>query len=397
MRRSRVPPREESAIDRLKPYVKRYRWRIVGGLALVVATMFASFQIPPLTRKAVDALALSFEASELAELRWWSYVFGTPPALGEAGLEAVAQGAGFERVARYALLICAIALMGAFLRVNSRTLLFNAGRHVERDLRADYYRRLQTLDPPFFERRTVGDLMSRATNDLGNVRLLLGPGILSVANFAVAYALALTMMSRISVELLVYSLLPFPLVMLLVRGYSARLYEHSKSVQEGLSDLVTKVEENLQGIGVLKSYALEDTERAAFERLNDDYYERSRKLVISRGLMFPLMGSLGSIGLFVVIWVGGSKVIRGEMTLGQFVEFSQYLAALAWPTAAMGWVLGLFQRGVASLKRIDEIFEEEPVIRDLGSESPEPVEGRIELRGLTFRYEGEKAFGLEDL
>jgi len=364
-----------SDIDRLIGYLKRYGRETGVGLALVCATTIIAFQIPPFTRKAIDSLQLASEG-------------------GAAGSVAAA----YDAAKGYVLAIVGLAVFGAAIRVASRILVFNAGRKIERDFRADFYTHLQSLDPQFFERHAVGDLMSRATNDLNNVRLLLGPGILSVANFSIAYVLAITMMNRISVELLIYSLLPFPLVMLLVKFYAGRLYEHSRSVQEGLSALTARVEEVLQGIGVVKAYALEGWEMGRFGELNEDYYLRSRKLVISRGLMFPLMGSLGSIGLFVVILIGGRKVIDGTMTLGQFVEFSQYLMALTWPTAAMGWVLGLFQRGRASLKRIEDIFEEKPVICDAPNPAtPEGVEGRIELRSLTYSYEGERAFGLDDI
>ncbi|MCA9774243.1 MAG: ATP-binding cassette domain-containing protein, partial [Myxococcales bacterium] len=359
------------AIDRLRRYFVRYKWQSGGGLFLVVVTTALAFQIPPLTRKAIDALQIGRDTAET----------GVPSALSHA-----------------ILWILIIAAAGAVARIVSRVLVFGAGRRIERDFRADFYRHLQRMDPAFYEQFAVGDLMSRATNDLGNVRLLLGPGLLSATNFAVAYVLALTMMSRISFELLFYSLLPYPVVLMLVRLYSSRLYKYSKEVQESLSDLTAKVEENLSGIGVVKAYALESHELDRFARLNQDYYESSRRLVVSRGLMFPLMGSLGTVGLFVVILVGGRKVIDGSMTLGQFVEFSQYLMALAWPTAAMGWIMGMYQRGMASLRRIEAILEISPTIVDgpLASEA-RPGRGRIELKGVTFQYEGERAFGLEDL
>lgn len=282
-----------------------------------------------------------------------------------------------------------IAIMAAGARILSRVLIFNSGRRVEFDIRNDLFRHLTQLAPSFYGRMPLGQVMSRAVNDLSQVRLLLGPGILNITNTTVVYVVALPLLFVANARLAFFALLPFPLLLMFGRVFGKRLYQHSTEAQERMAALSARVQENLTGVMTVRVYARERDEIEAFERLNDRYLESNMQLAKLRGLMFPAMGLAGALALVIVLWLGGLRIGRGEMSVGDFVKFNAYLAALTWPTIALGWMLSLWQRGLASLKRINEIFEADPTIVD-GPRIPEPFVGRIKLSELTVSYPGAK-------
>ncbi|HZR82451.1 MAG TPA: ABC transporter ATP-binding protein [Candidatus Binatia bacterium] len=346
---------------RLWTYLVRYRARAIAGCLCIVATASLAMAIPSLLKHAVDSI---------------------DPARAGGGLRS----AGF-----YAGLVIAIALVQAVVRTFSRFLIFNVGRDIEYDLRNDLFAHLEHLPAQFYLTRPTGDLMSRLVNDIGAVRMMLGPGILNLLNTPVYYLYAVTIMASIDPWLTVAALLPYPIMLLVVKRYSRRLMEGTLRVQEGLADMSSRIQENVSGIQVVKAYAREDIEVREFSEMNARFRRASLELGRVRGMLAPVFRSVSALGILVVLWYGGARVATGKLTIGDLVAFIGYLHLLAWPTMALGWMLSIVQRGRAALRRLDEIFAAEAEIADPARVDGEPAlaavgRGEIELAGVSFAY-----------
>jgi ATP-binding cassette subfamily B protein len=343
-------------MSRLWGYLARYRRRFAGGVVCLVAATTLAMSVPWLWRRAVNDIAA---------------------------------GAGATALWHTVALLVAIAAAQAVLRTASRTLIFNAGRDIEYDLRNDLFAHLERLPVGFYHTRKTGDLMSRLVNDVTAVRMLLGPGILNFINTPVYYAYGLTIMCSIDPVLTVASLAVYPVVLYAVKRTSALLMERTLRVQEGLADLSSRVQENLSGIHVVKAYGAEAHETKTFEVLNARFQEASLRLARMRSFIGPLMNIVGGVGALVVLSLGGRRVLDGRLSVGDLVAFVGYLHLLAWPTMALGWMLSVFQRGRASMRRLNELLAVEPAIASQpDATSIAPFRGEIELRDVTFRYPG---------
>jgi ATP-binding cassette subfamily B multidrug efflux pump len=339
---------------RLWAYLLRYRWRYAAGGSCLLATATLAMAVPYLLKQTIDAIG---------------------------------HGAPSGRIATYALWIIGVAIAQAVVRTFSRILIFNVGRDVEYELRNDLFLHLQKLPLSFYHTQHTGDLMSRLINDVTAVRMLLGPGILNFVNTPVYYAYGIGVMLTLDPSLTVAALLPYPLLLWVVKRYSRRLMEGTLRVQEGLAELSSHVQENLSGMHVVRAYSCEARETAAFAVLNRRFKEQSMQLARVRGQLFPVMKTAASLGTLVVLWYGGLEVINGRLSLGDLVAFIAYLNLLAWPTMAMGWMLSILQRGRAAMTRLEYIFATEPAIRDAPDAAPLPVvHGQIEFRAVDFAY-----------
>jgi ATP-binding cassette subfamily B protein len=286
----------------------------------------------------------------------------------------------------YAAWIIAAALAHGVVRVYSRTCILHAGRRIEYEIREDLYAKLLTLDLPYFSAGRTGDVLSRFSNDLTNVRMLLGFGVLNVINTELS-TFALSLMARISPVLTLYAAIPYPLMILLVKRVSHSIFHHSKRAQEELSRLSSQVEENVSAAVVVKAYCRENSQIEAFREIGAKYLYYSLKMANLRGILIPFMASVGGVGTLIVLLVGGGKVISGELTLGDFVAFNGYLAMLIWPTVVLGWILNLLQRGAVSMSRLNAVLDAKATV----VEPSEPVElekinGELEFRNLSFSY-----------
>ncbi|MBJ6726158.1 ABC transporter ATP-binding protein [Geomesophilobacter sediminis] len=289
---------------------------------------------------------------------------------------------------QYGLMIAGAAVAQGVIRVFSRTTLLNAGRQIEYLLRDDLYGKLLTLDRAYYSTWRTGDILSRLANDLTNVRMLLGFGILSLINTVVVYASAVFLMTRISPFLTLYAIVPFPLMVYIVKKISGSMFRRSKAVQESLAKLSTRVEENASAASVVKAYCREDGEVESFRQVSRAYLEACMGMAKLRGMMLPIMAATGALGTLIILFIGGSQVIAGELTLGGFVAFNGYLAMLVWPTIMFGWILNLMQRGAASMARLGEILDARPVVLEPENPvRPERIEGELDFRELTFSYE----------
>jgi len=296
------------------------------------------------------------------------------------------------------LILLAVALQGLFLFLMRMTLI-RSSRVMEYELRNDLYDHMQRLHASFYRRTRVGDLLSRTTNDLDAVRNFLGPGIMYFVNTIVTFCFAVTLMLRIDVKLTLLALIPLPILSLTVARLGGKIHHYYEAIQDRFGRMTAKAQETLAGIRVVKAYVEEDGEYQAFRAIHEDYTEQNRKMIRLWSMMGPLMGLLGGIANAVVLWVGGSAVVQGRISLGDMVAFQIYLMMLLWPMISLGWVSNLFQRGEASMKRIRAIMDE-PIEEDLDAprlRQPERRQVPIELRNVAFKYPVSDRFVLRGL
>lgn len=292
----------------------------------------------------------------------------------------------FHDAARVGLFLVGMTVVAVIVRVASRVVLFNGGRNVEYELRSALLGKLHTLGPSFFRKMPVGEVMSRTTNDLAQVRLLFGFGVLNVVNTTFAYVSALVVMVGLSPRLTLASLVVYPPLILVTRRFSRHMYTRTRDAQDALGKLSDRVQTNLAGVRVVRSFALEEFETRSFESVNRDYLEKGLGIARIRGSMGPVMGMLGTLGTFVVFWYGGRLVVSNQLSPGAFVAFLSALARLAWPTMALGFILSIVQRGRASFTRLAEVFIAVPEVVSGDAPAPAKVRGALDVKGLTFAY-----------
>lgn len=348
------------------PYFRPYRTGAVAGLALVVVTNLFAVAGPYLIKLSIDGL-------------------GDPD---------VTMG----RISTYALLLVVAAFLGGAAKYGMRELLNGLSRRIECDLRNDYFAHLLRLDAGFYGRTRTGDLMARATNDTQAVRMATGPAIMYAVNTFVSFLLTLGLMVWISPRLTVYALAPMVVLPPVVFMFARVIHRRFEKIQEQFSTLSTMVQENLTGMRIVRAYVQEDSQAHQFDELNREYMDRNMDLVKVAGLFHPILALFSGAAMVIVLWVGGLEVIAGRITTGDYVAFGIYVAYLIWPLIALGWVVNLFQRGSASMGRLNKIFETEPAVRP--PENPVPLaepRGAVEFRNVSFRYPGTERLVLEDV
>lgn len=311
------------------------------------------------------------------------------PWLLRKGLDAIGSGAPLSSVWETAAAILVIAIIGGAFRYGMRELLNGVSRKIEFDLRDDLYGHLQILDAGYFGRTRTGDLMARLTNDLGAVRTAAGPAVMYLVNTIFGAAFSLYFMLRIDARLTLLAILPLTLLPIITIRMGSLIHARFDAVQEHFSTLTTHAQENLSGARIVRAYRQESAEIAHFGRLNEEYLRRNMMLVRLWGTMHPLFAFLGGLGGVVVLGFGGLLTIRGVISVGGFVAFGLYLAMLTWPLIALGLVVNLFQRGSASMARLNEILHAETAIKSPATprKLPARAKGRaIEFRNVGFHY-----------
>jgi ATP-binding cassette subfamily B protein len=349
---------------RLLPYFRPYLKGVVWGLVLVVIANFFTIAGPLLLKLAIDSLTESLSR---------------------------------DLIVRYALLIVAVAVVGGAARFGMRQLLNSISRRIETDLRDDLFEHLLHLPPEFYDRWRTGDLMSRATNDVLAVRQVAGPAIMYLVNTTAVSLFALALMIWISPTLTGFAMIPMILIPIAVVWFGQRIHVRFERIQEQFSELTNFVQENFAGIRIVKAYAREVDQSSRFGGRSRDYMDRNMDLAKIWGAFFPALQFLGGLGALVVLWLGGLQVMDGTITIGDFVAFGFYLTLLMWPMIAVGWVTNLFQRGAASMARINKLMDTPPVITDGDAAVETPIRGRIEFRNVWFRYPGTERWVLEDV
>jgi ATP-binding cassette subfamily B protein len=338
-------------------HVVRYRGRFAVGLSCVVFTTAITLLGPWVLKDAVDDLMLGVTEAKL--------IF-------------------------YGSLILGIAIAGGLLRFATRRILIGVSRGIEYDIRNSFFAHLQRLPLAYFHANRTGDLMSRATNDLNAVRMMVGPAVLYATTTGLTFVAALVFMFSLNVRLTLLALIPLPLVTLSAKYFGRAIHERFERIQAQLSDISAVTQEALAGVRVVRAYGQESHELERFRAANLEYVERNRVLIRLQGIFYPSMGLFMGIAELIVLWLGARAVMAGRMSVGELVAFNAYLAMLAWPMIAFGWVTNLLQRGRASWARMLEVLETPPAIDDrdvLYPElQPEDLRGDIEFRALSFTY-----------
>ncbi len=358
----------------LVPYLKRYRSGLFWGALCVLFNNGIWILFPQVLRRAVNDLH---------------------------------SGVTRQKLLTYSLLILAIALIKGIFQFLTRWVVIGISRDIEFDLRNDLFAHLERLSYSYYQRNRTGDIMARATNDLNAVRMLLGPAIMYSANTIVFTAGALAFMLAISPKLTIYAFLPLPIASIVIQYFGRRIHERFERIQAMFSDISARAQENFSGARVIRAYVQEQAEIAAFENANQEYIRRSLGLVRLMGMLWPTLELMLGAAVVIVLWLGGREVLMGKISVGDFVAFNTYMVQLTWPVIALGWVINIFQRGTASLVRINEIISQQPEIvdesalaLDNGATGVSPVPpggdarlstnilGEIEFRNLNFAYNG---------
>ena len=287
-----------------------------------------------------------------------------------------------QKLLTYSLLIVAIALSKGIFQFLTRYVVIGISRDIEFDLRNDLFAHLERLSYSYYQRNRTGDIMARATNDLNAVRMLLGPAIMYSANTLVFTAGALCFMLAISPRLTLIAFLPLPVASIVIQHFGRRIHQRFERIQAMFSDISARAQENFSGARVIRAYVQEQAEIATFETANQEYIRRSLGLVRLMGMLWPTLELMLGAAVVIVLWVGGRQVLQGRMNVGDFVAFNTYMVQLTWPVIALGWVINIFQRGTASLIRINEILLVKPEIADnenVGT-GDSPVQPAAEIR-----------------
>ena len=334
-------------------------------------------------------LALGFAAlvaKSLAGIAW--------PLIMKQGIDRTTRGFSLEAVWWLAGAIIVFSAVKGFFQYWMRVLMVGVSRDIEYDLRNDLFAKLLSLSTDFHGRMRTGDIMARLTSDLNAVRMMQGPGVMYWCETVITFVLAVAVMLSADWRLTLAALLPAPLISYVVVHFGQKIHHRFEAIQSMFSSISSRVQENITGVRVIRAYVQEEAELRRFASLNRDYIERNLKLVRDTGIFYPLLGALVSVTFLIVLGVGGTRVLSGQLTLGEFVMFQGYMNMLVWPLIAFGWVTNLTQRGTASLKRLKEILDEEPTIaaplhgaRDL----PQPLRGEIEFRDVRVEHGGRPA------
>jgi len=373
----------------LFPYLARYRGATAVGMFALVVSSVAQNVIPLATGVLTDILAGSarpFETSAQGRLLADSWLSRMIPYYSPHSRHALGI---------YCLLLIALVSLRAVLSFLTRWVLIGVSRDIEFDIRSDLLNRLLLMEPEFYVRNRTGELMSRSTNDLNAVRMVLGPGIMYSGQTIIGMALAIIVMSQLSGSLTLWVLLPVPVVAVVVQHFGKVIHELYEKIQASLATLSAKVQENLAGVRVVRAYAQEEAEIRGFDEPNREYVSRNVKLIRTWSMFMPSLQALIGITFLIVLWQGGHLVLRGRISLGALIAFYSYLGILVWPMIALGWVTNIFQRGAASMGRLNYILAAQPQIDDRAAAVPaeQKVQGEIEFRNLTFAYPTNMAGG----
>lgn len=305
-------------------------------------------------------------------------------------------GVTHARIGALAALIVGTAFLGGAARYGMRELLNGLSRRIETDLRNDFFRHLMRMDATFYGSVRTGDLMSRATNDTQAVRQAVGPAIMYTVNTVVMFAFALTAMTFLSPRLTAYAMIPMVVLPPVVLGFGNVIHKRFETIQEQFSTLSTMVQESLTGVRIVRAYTREDEQARRFDELNREYRERNMALAWESGAFYPLLTLIAGLAMVLVLWLGGREVVAGRISVGDFVAFGFYLGLLIWPMIALGWVVNLYQRGAASMGRLNRILRTEPAVSVPARPVPlDGAKGRVEFRDVAFRYPGTERLVLD--
>jgi ATP-binding cassette subfamily B multidrug efflux pump len=302
------------------------------------------------------------------------------------GIDALGTGTTRARLINYAVVLVAVTVVSGVFRFLMRRVMIGISREIELDMRTDFFAHLQRLSPAFYNRHRTGDLMALATNDLNAVRTLVGPGVMYSLNTVVVSGLAITLMLVLSWKLTLAALVPMVVLTGIVYRSVKVIHRLFERVQQKFAAINSRAQENLSGIRVVKAYSREKHEVEEFTELSRSYVDDNMKLARVQSFLEPLLSTVAGFGALFLLGMGGKLVIDHEITLGTFVAFNGYLAMLVWPTIALGWVMNILQRGLASMERMNEVLETQPEIVSADSPCASTDGCAIEFENVSFAY-----------
>lgn len=339
----------------LKKYFARYKKKLFLGYIFILLSNAGSVYVPLLLKDSINALQQNVNEAELLN---------------------------------YGLMIVGASLFAGFFRFLIRETIIVVSREIEFDLRKDFWAHIQKLPLRYFQNTSTGNIMAHATNDINAVRMFLGPAVMYSTDTFVRLVIVLTIMILLNVELTIYSLLPLPFLSIVVFILGKKIHQKFTLIQEKFSELTTIVQENFSGIRVIKAYVREESEKEKYAENSKDYLNKKMSLVRVQALIMPILFLITGASIIIVIWVGGIKVIDGEMNLGEMTAFIVYLGILIWPMIAVGWVINIVQQAEASMKRVNNIFAQPYEIEDINNieDTISDLKGNIEFKNVSFRY-----------
>jgi ATP-binding cassette subfamily B protein len=361
-------------LKRLHPYLKRYKKMLFAGFIVITFSAVFTNLIPFVISRAIDGIRNHTEGILLYQ---------------------------------YALMTVGFALISGFFLYLTRQTIIIVSREIENDLRNDFLEHILIQDQQYFHYHPTGDIMALATNDISAVRNFLGPGIMYTAETMINFAMAISLMASFNAELTLIAVVPIPLISYVVYRIGRSINYKFERVQEQFSSLTTKAQENLSGIKVVKAYVREESEIKSFKALSVDYMDKNLSLAKVQSFSYPLMFLLTGFSVIIVLYIGGNKIISGELTIGELTAFIIYLGLLTWPIISLGWIINLTQRAEASMKRLCEVFDNKPSIdnpevcktdcADVSEQGNKAITGAVEFRNVSFRYGRNLPYVLKDL
>jgi ATP-binding cassette subfamily B protein len=350
----------------LKKYFARYKKRLFLGFLFILLSNAGAVYIPLITKDAINELS-----------------------------KAVI----IESLIHYAILIVGASLFAGFFRFLIRETIIVVSREIEFDLRQDFWEHIQQLPLRYFQNNSTGNIMAHATNDINAVRSFLGPAVMYSVDTSIRLVIVISIMLSLNLTLTLLTLIPLPFISLLVYKVGKLIHEKFTLIQEKFSELTTKAQENYSGIRVIKSYVREENEIKGFKRLSKEFLDRNMDMVKIQALLFPLLLLVTGLSVIIVIWFGGTQVIKNVISLGDIVAYIAYLGMLTWPVIAFGWVINIIQQGEASMKRLNKIFAEPFEIQDDGNTDYDTrdIKGDIEFKNVSFRYGGNLPYIFKDV
>ncbi|MEE9193404.1 MAG: ABC transporter ATP-binding protein [Thermodesulfobacteriota bacterium] len=339
----------------LKKYFARYKKKLFLGFIFILLSNAGSVYVPLLLKDSINALQQNTSEGELL---------------------------------KYGMMIVGASLFAGFFRFLIRETIIVVSREIEFDLRKDFWAHIQKLPLRYFQNTSTGNIMAHATNDINAVRMFLGPAVMYSTDTFIRLMIVLTIMILLNVELTIFALLPLPFLSIVVFILGKKIHQKFTLIQEKFSELTTIVQENFSGIRVIKAYVREESENEKYAENSKDYLNKKMSLVRVQALIMPILFMITGISTIIVIWLGGIKVINGEMSLGEMTAFIVYLGILIWPMIAVGWVINIVQQAEASMKKVNNILAQPYEIEDNENTdySIANLKGNIEFKNVSFRY-----------
>jgi ATP-binding cassette subfamily B protein len=353
-------------LSKLKKYFIRYKKKLILGFLFILLSNIGTVYVPLLMKDSIDALQTNATNSLLLQ---------------------------------YALMIVGASLFAGIFRFMIRQTIIVVSREIEFDLRGDFWKHIQLLPMRYFQNTSTGNIMAHATNDINAVRMFIGPSVMYSIDTSVRLIMVLILMLSLNTSLTIYALLPLPLLSILVYKVGKLIHSKFTVIQEKFATLTTLAQENFSGIRVIKSYVREESEMKLYAEHSQDYLKKNMNLIKTQAMIMPILFLITGLSIIIVIWLGGTKVINGELTLGEITAFIVYLGILIWPMIAFGWVINIIQQAEASMKRLNKIFDEpyEITESERTNYSVKEINGNIEFRNVSFRYNEHSPYILNNI